>query len=186
MLGGVSYIIQHSITHLCTYARALKIKLGYIKTLIIFDPYKHKELMIIDVTPVIEAANDFDRTCIDMREIDALYVVRLANGKDFSVKWDLKELKTFLPKRTVSEMLKIWEEGLHRNLEIAKNSVETGLHPTWTTKSEIMRTIGDMNFGTGKFEEVPKPLTNSQTVYFKFKIVKLEAELGKMVFVKLV
>jgi len=87
--------------------------------------------MKIDVEPKIEAAKGLDKLRMEMSGIDALYVIRLSNGQDYTVVWESEELDKFQPNKTVSEMMKSWEEGILRGIEVNKKAAETGKHPTW-------------------------------------------------------
>lgn len=147
--------------------------------------------MKIDVTPIIEQADDWHRTVIDARELEALYVVRLANGKDYTTEWDKKGLTEFLPKRTVSEMLHEWEEGIKRRYAEAVEALRTGLHPTFTVVRHIMykgTTITGEPYEakTGKTEIVPQQLGKYGKENFKRIKKDLKEEFGTLSFVKIV
>jgi hypothetical protein len=142
--------------------------------------------MKIDITPIVEVAGHVDAICIEMREIEALYVVRLANGKDYTTKWDKKELESFQPSKTVSQMIKEWEDGIIRRYEIAKNALETGLHPTDTFERPIMiKTPHGFEYPSGKTERVRCELTSYEEKHFKREMVDREAEFGKMTFIEI-
>ncbi len=135
--------------------------------------------MKIDIEPIIEKANEVDKACIELREIACYYLVRLANGKEYSVKWDDKGLAEFQPNRTVSTMLKEWEEGIKRNHAVAVKALKTGLHPIWTTekRDEFKRL-------TGKFE--PTPLDQYTRAHFEREKTDREAEFGPLTFSKII
>jgi len=157
------------------------------KRFLIFDMSMIKtNKMKIDITPTIEKADDFDALCIQDRKIDALYVVRLANGKRYTVKWDSNGLDGFLPKRTVSEMLKSWEETIKRRYETAKTALKTGKHPTFTSEQKLFNMIGEHKVYTGETETVPKKLDKYERAYFKREMADREKEFGELIFYKIV
>ena len=145
--------------------------------------------MRIDIEPTLEVANDFDAQCIKMREIDALYVVRLANGDDYSTKFDLKSLDDFQPKRTVSEMMTSWRDNILRRIKIYTKALKYNQHPTQKklnvdTGRTIRRygeTVPVMEYG-----DDPEELTDEQRKYFKSFIHELTEEKGSMELVKII
>lgn len=132
--------------------------------------------MKIDITPKIERATGIDLIAIDAMGHDHFYVVRTSNGEDFTTKFREKEFNEFQPNRTVSEMMKIWEDGLVNQLEVAKRVVATNEHPTWT------QPIYDDNKNIVGY----KPYVLSSTTNFQLTIERITKQLGKMTFVKLV
>ena len=145
-----------------------------------------QETMTIDIEPIIEKANEFDRICMDMREIDALYVIRLANGKDYTVKWDLKEMGTFCPKRTVSEMIQAWEESILRRHAEAVEAVKTRLHPTFTVTRFVTYPNSDVPVYPRQTITEPKTLDYYEKQHFKYVARTLAEDFGKMTFIKIV
>jgi hypothetical protein len=135
--------------------------------------------MKIDIEPITEQAGEMDKICMEMRQIPHLHVVRLASGTDYTVKFDDKELSEFLPKRTVSEMLAMWEEGIKRQYDEAKTALETGLHPTYT-----VQVLDMFNRPTG--ETKPKELDRYEKAHFKRVMADREKEFGKLTFHKIV
>ena len=75
--------------------------------------------MKIDIDPIIEEGNKTDKICLEMRGLDAFYVIRLANGKDYTVKFESDRLAEFQPKETVSQMMAEWEENIQRRYKEA-------------------------------------------------------------------
>ena len=142
--------------------------------------------MKIDIEPIIERANHIDRIVIDVREIEALYVVRLASGKDYTVKWDKKEMDTFCPNKTVSVMIQQWEEGILRRHAEAVEAVKTGLHPTFTTTRLVTHPNSEVPVYPHKTVTVPQQLDYYGKNNFKRVIKDLELEFGKMTFIKIV
>ena len=142
--------------------------------------------MKIDIEPIIERANHIDRIVIDVREIEALYVVRLASGKDYTVKWEKKEMDTFCPNKTVSVMIQQWEEGILRRHAEAVEAVKTGLHPTFTVTRLVTHPNSVVPVYPHKTESVPQQLDYYGKKNFKRVIKDLELEFGKMTFVKIV
>ena len=146
--------------------------------------------MKIDITPTIEVADKTDRICIEMREIEALYVVRLANGKDYTTKFSKKELDEFQPNKTVSEMIAQWEKGIHRRYQIAKNAIESGLHPYRTFERPIMfsgTTIHGKPWEapSGKTERVRSKIDTYERKHYKREMIDRETEFGVMTFIKI-
>lgn len=139
--------------------------------------------MKIDIDPNIIEAVDFWKTVLELRQIDALYVIRLANGEDYSVEFDEKSLEEFHSNKTVSEVLAILEDGVKRNYEECLKAVETGIHPNWTVTKRIMHPIA--HTWTGKTEEVPYTLSENEKDSFKNQAEKWEKKMGKMTFNKI-
>lgn len=139
--------------------------------------------MKIDIEPRIEIADEFHRIVLDTREIPALYVIRLANGEDFSVKFEHDEMQSFLPSKTVSETIKMWEEGIIRQCEIYKKSIETGIHPCWKSSRKIINPITQI--WTGRYEECDYIMNKSEIESFQRLLELTEKKLGKMEFVKI-
>lgn len=147
--------------------------------------------MKIDIQPVIETADKTDRICIDMREIEALYVIRLASGINYTSKFSKKELDEFVPNKTVSEMIQAWEESIVRRHAEAVEAVKTGLHPTWTFERPIMYKGTTI---TGEAYEVPTRQTETVRceldrygkANYRREARTLADEMGKMTFVKIV
>ena len=142
--------------------------------------------MKIDIEPIIEKADEYHRIILDVRGIEALYVVRLANGKDYTVEWEKKEMDTFCPKRTVSEMIQAWEESITRRHAEALEALRTGLHPTYTVTRLVTHPNSEVPVYPHKTETVPQQLDYYGKRHFKAVAKSLEAEFGKMTFVKIV
>lgn len=142
--------------------------------------------MKIDIEPTIEKATGLDKLRMETQGIDALYFVRLANGSEFTVKWDRIGLESFLPRETVSEAMKRWEEGIVRTIETNKKAAETGQHPTWTQpvyeNVEYNGRVVDKKIVGQK----PYELSESSIESFKLMVERGVEKLGKMEFVKLV
>lgn len=143
--------------------------------------------MKIDINPIIEEANNTDRICMDMRDIEALYVVRLANGKDYTVKFDKKSLDEFQPSKTVSEMLIDWEDNILRRYNEAVKAVETGLHPTDRVNVPIMIELAHgHSIPSGKMTTEKRELDRYEIKHYESVIANLPKEFGKLTFHKLV
>jgi hypothetical protein len=139
--------------------------------------------MKIDIEPKQRLANETERIIMEMRDVKELFVVKLANGKEHSVKWTRDELAEFCPNRTVSEMLNSWEGSIKSQHELILNALKTGLHPYWTRGVENERT-GNM---TGKYKNVPEKLdTYHSRPGFERWEKQLKAQLGKLKFEKIV
>jgi hypothetical protein len=143
--------------------------------------------MKIDITPIIEEADKWHRVVLDTRELEALYVVRLANGEDYSVEFDKKGLELFQPNKTVSEMIKSWEESFIRRHGVIVEALRTNLHPTFTIeRKEMISTPSGFEYPTGRVFTEPKPLDNYDKERLNWEKNKLEKQFGNMVFVKIV
>ena len=128
--------------------------------------------MKIDITPIIEVANELEAICLQYRNIDALYKFVYPNGEDLSTMFDAKSLSEFRPSITVSEMINIWEEGILRRYAEALEAVKTKLHPTETFEREITtKFIGkdgiEREFPTGKTETVRVVMDEYQIKYYE-------------------
>jgi hypothetical protein len=146
--------------------------------------------MKIDIQPIVELADKFDRICIDMREIEALYVVRLSNGKNYTTKFSKKELDEFLPNKNVSEMLVAWEENINRRHAEAVEAVKSGLHPTQTFERPIMykgTTIDGKAYElpTKETETVRSQLDRYGKANYRREAKDLAEQMGKLSFVKI-
>jgi len=133
--------------------------------------------MKIDVQPTIEKAKGLNKLRIDFNELDALYVVRLANGEDYTVVWDRKGLEEFQPNANVSDMMKAWEESILKAIKINKKAAETRNHPTWKTH------FTDEN---GNRCQKPYKLDDYSVNNFKKYVERDLKKVGKMELVKLV
>ena len=139
--------------------------------------------MKIDITPTIEKANERDSICIRMREIPCLYEIRLASGKVLSTQFDDKSLSEFLPNKTVSEVLKSWEENFHIRYNRAKEALSSGLHPSFTVEEKVL--VNGINFG-GKTRTVPAPLNQYTTEHMKNEMIEMEKCFGGLQFIKII
>lgn len=135
--------------------------------------------MIIDVEPIIEQAGGFNAIVLENREEPCFFVVRLANGDALTTKWTNKEIKEFQPNKTVSEMMKIWEEGFTERYNVAKTALETGIHPTETVE------VLDM-FQRPTGEKIPKQLDKYEKGFFTKEFYSMEKMIGPLTFVKIV
>jgi hypothetical protein len=146
--------------------------------------------MKIDITPIVEKAGDFDSICLTSRHIEELYVVRTANGAQYSTKFDAKSLGDFQPSKTVSEMLKSWEENIIRRCEEATLALSTGLHPTRTFERDIMVTIEKKyvtyECSTGETEIIRSKIDSYERRHFKHLVKALTHQFGSMEFVKII
>ncbi len=149
--------------------------------------------MKIDIQPNIRLATRTEKIILEMREIPALYNVLTSDGKQFSTMFDDKSLSEFLPSRTVSEMLKSWEEGINRQLDLYKNSIEQKIHPYWTRSTKTMvhypQYAGHPELEyrwNGKYHDEPVQMTKDQIRIFQKEVEKLEKINGKFVFEKVV
>ena len=142
--------------------------------------------MKIDVNPRIVEANEIQKLMLELRGIDCLYIVCLANGCEYTVTWTRKELDEFCPNKTVSEMLKTWEEGIKRQHDLYVSSLETGLHPYHTKIIQIELPKNSYSFAKPKFETVPIELTKQSKEYFTKAVEKLKQQFGELYLVKIV
>jgi beta-galactosidase/beta-glucuronidase len=134
--------------------------------------------MKVDIEPIVEQAVDIDAIALDMRNEPFFYIVRLANGDDYTVKWTRKEIQEFQPSKTVSQMIKEWEESILRRYEEAKTALETNLHPTRTEQ-----VLDFLKRPTG--ETRPKVLDRYEKAHFNRVMGDMKKQFGSMVFVKI-
>lgn len=140
--------------------------------------------MKIDMKPLIETANETDRIVLEMRKIEALYVVRTKNWEELTVKFDKKGLDEFLPERNISDMLLKWEAGFIRNYDELMDALHEGIHPWFKNKEEILHPITEQP--TGKYKDVDRPLTKSEAKSFLKQAEEIKQKFGKLTFVKIV
>lgn len=140
--------------------------------------------MIIDIKPVIIKANQFERTCMEMREIDALYQFNLSNGEQYSVQFDDYSLTNFLPNKKVSETLISWEETLQRRYDEAVKTVKTGIHPTWETTTREY--YPNTEIWTGRMIPAPYKLTKDEIKSWEKLSEDIKKKLGKLTFIKII
>ena len=133
--------------------------------------------MKIDCDYVIEKADDLTKIVLNMREIPVLYVIKLANGTEYTVKFDEESLARFCPNETVSHMMTAWEESIKNTHSLYCEAVKTKIHPYWTSRKK--------NLETGKDEIVGQKMTQYQIDVLKIQISSLEEKMGKMYFVKI-
>jgi len=144
--------------------------------------------MKIDVTPTEYQSNDYYETIIKSRGIPELYVVQTQSGENYTVLWEKKDLDEFQPKRTVSEMMKSWEETLQRRYDEAFKMVQTKRHLTlkvWSTRNVpheyIPGRMVEEDYETNEFRRLDK----YDIAHQKHQMEKLLPKLGKMVFARI-
>jgi len=143
--------------------------------------------MEIDITPTTEAATELQETIISSRGIDCLYQVKLASGEPHTVQFDAKSLDEFQPKRTVSEMIQIWEDGIKDKIDTYTNALKINQHPTnkkWVESGEFKWKYGSK---VPVFIETDEPaeLDDYDRKGFKLHIHRLNEQKGKMQFIKI-
>jgi len=145
-------------------------------------------IMTIDITPTLEVANDLDAQCIKMREIDALYVIRLRNGEDYTTKFDLKSLDEFQPNKKVSEMMASWRDNILRRIKIYTKALKYNQHPTQKKLVDTGRTL--KRYGETipvmEYGDEPEELDDYDRKAFKKFIHDLTEEKGSMELVKII
>src|SRR5689334_13908184 len=117
--------------------------------------------MIIDVTPQVRQANEIE-TIAMLAYGDTERYVFMRGDVEHSVQFTEKTLAEFIPKRSVSEMLKSWYESLIRDYNYFQKAVETRQHPVWTTTMKDPDSVG---LGAGynyKMITVPYKLNDEQ------------------------
>ena len=85
--------------------------------------------MQIDVTPKVIIATGSIRTIIDVCDKEALYYIGADEDTVFSTIWDRKTLAEFQPNKTVSEMLKTWQDGVKRRIEFIEEIIVSNKEP---------------------------------------------------------
>lgn len=131
--------------------------------------------MIIDIQPTFRKAEGIDLIALDHMGHGNMYVIECANGQPFTVKWDAEGFAEFQPKRTVTEMMAIWEQGIKDQIEVAKKVIATKNHPTWT---QPVYDAKDNVIGY-------KPYKLQSTYNYERKLDTLNSQLGSMRFVQL-
>lgn len=138
--------------------------------------------MIIDVTPQVRKANEFE-TIAMLAYGDTERYVFMRGDVEFSVQFTPKALEEFLPKRTISEMLVSWFQGLVAEYERYQKAVDTRQHPVWTTTQK------DPNYkGFNKNYEmitVPYPLNDREVENFKGYAARAKAKIKPITFWKI-
>lgn len=146
--------------------------------------------MTIDIQPTIEEATGKWRIAIDMTD-EPRYVVRTDKKDEFSTVFTPKQLDEFQSWRTVSEMMKIWEEGIERGYVKYSKALDRG----WEYASRkifvfdiVTREEKELLDDDGKtvYRNLEIPLTKDRREYYQREVKKLGKQRGKMTFVKLV
>ncbi len=142
--------------------------------------------MIIDIEPTLKPASPIEKTILELRGIDALYVILTADGNEESVRFDRKSLDEFCHSKTVSEVLSSLEEGIDSQIQKFRTALDTNIHPHWTDtkkKMDIHPTLGER--WTGGYYEAPLEMTKSQRKFFESEVLRLKAKSGKTSFAKI-
>lgn len=144
--------------------------------------------MEIDIKPTFEKAKGFDATCIESREIDALYVFRTFEGVDYTVKFDKKGLDEFQPNRTVSEVMKTWETNIDLRIKEIKKAIRTKKHP-YLKKMVESETEFTYQYGTKRPKLIEsdeyQDLHDSDIKSYKDSLDNLALQSGKISFIKI-
>lgn len=88
--------------------------------------------MIIDIIPQVRKATQIECIAMELYNDEYRYVF-MRGDVEFSVQFTEKTLSEFIPKRSVSEMLVSWYNGLVAEWQRFQTAVETRQHPLWTT-----------------------------------------------------
>lgn len=145
--------------------------------------------MDIDIQPKIEILPENKRYFLV--DEDALYVFRLANGKDYSVRFTRSTLDQFLKGKKVSEQIKEWEDTFIRRREEAEKAIKTGKHPKFTKSEAVVIASKGMDgvireFKTGKYKQVPVELNKDEINNFKKVVELMKENEGPITLIKLV
>lgn len=145
--------------------------------------------MRIDVTPTIEKADDIQRFIMNTYGWDAMYCVKLANDKEYTVTFNPESLAEFQPNKTVSEMMKQWQEGFQHTIDRNTAMLKTGYHDTHTVKQPKVKYVlpnGTEVLSRDEFEDVPRELDSYEKKSMRYWIRDAKSKLGKMKFIKFV
>ncbi len=157
--------------------------------------------MKVDITPLTLPANDMWKICLPLREIPHVYCFLTKDGEEFTTLFSDKEIEEFCQSRTVSEMKKIWEDDLKRQLALYEKCIKIGKHPHWTTDVKHLvpkylvtgkRAGSKMIIGEGtklmneRIVTIKAPLTKSQREYLIREVERLKKIVGELTFVKYV
>jgi len=131
--------------------------------------------MKIDIQPKLRQATATEKLCIELREINALYVFITKDGEEESVKFDEKSLDEFCQSRNVSYVLNSWKEAFVSQCEKYRKAVKTNIHPLWTcTKKDMVeypqyKGTPELQFRwEGKYlYDQPLEMTKEENAYFK-------------------
>jgi hypothetical protein len=139
--------------------------------------------MIIDVTPQVRQANNIETIAMNLYGETERYVF-MRGDVEFSVQFTPKKLKEFIPKKTVSEMLVSWFQGLVTEYERFQKAVDTRQHPTWTTTQKDPEYKGfNKNY---QMITVPYSLNDREVENFKGYATKAKAKIQPITFWKIV
>jgi hypothetical protein len=142
--------------------------------------------MKIDRIDIVRKGTELETYIMNTYNENARYVFLDKNGKEHTVQFSPKRLDEFLPSRTVSETITMWEEGIKNKIKHYESCIKTGEHPYWTTIQYYYVIVEGYTFPVEKTMERPSLMTKDQIKHFKSEIEKLKEIDGKMSFVKIV
>ena len=142
--------------------------------------------MKIDINPTIQQATAEEKMILDIYNQSCYYIFYSSDGESVSVKFSPKTLEEFIPNKTVSQVMEMWQEGYKRQYEEAVHALEVGLSP-WRTKS-VYKDIVKYGHVVDKeyIGEEPAPLTDDGRKHYEGVVSKLSKKLGQISFVKIV
>jgi hypothetical protein len=145
--------------------------------------------MKIDITPTIEEGTEFDKIVMKGRDLEALYVFRTFENKEYTVKFDKNSIAEFQPNTTVSAMMTSWEENIDRRIKVIEKALRTKRHP-YQKEMVVVPNEFEYRYGSKvpKMEEGKKKrkLEQREIDGFKTSLEILATEVGKLSFIKIV
>lgn len=130
--------------------------------------------MRIDFVTECRPATDLEKIAMDMYGDYQRYEILTSDGKQYSIQWNFKSLDEFLPKKSVSEVLKDWQNNFIRLIAEYKDCIKYNQHPNWTTTQYYYTFERGRTFPVEHTFERPQQITKSQREYFQKEIEKLE------------
>lgn len=149
--------------------------------------------MIIDVEPTVELATDMWRIVCDTYS-EPRFVVKQENGEHFTTVFSPKELNEFIPRLTVTEMLKRWGDGVNRKIKEYENILSRG----WLLKPQpimvcdlFSREVVHLQekrevYWVKVYRELETPLDKYEKAFYNRELGRLKAQQGKLTLVKMV
>ena len=138
--------------------------------------------MEIDIIHSTRSATALERLIMETYNQKVRYVVLDKNGEEYTVQFDVKSLKEFCPKKTVSEMLTIWEDGIKRQIQLYEDSLKTKEHP-YHTQIQYYYVV-ESGRVIERLMEIPKQnMRKDSQQYFQKELERLKHKDGKMSFV---
>ena len=135
--------------------------------------------MIIDITPNVREANHTETMIMNIYGESERYVF-MRGDTEFSVQFTSDKLQEFCSKKTVSEMLVSWYDGLVAEYKRFQKAVDTRQHPIWTTTQKDPEYKGfNKNY---QMITVPYTLNDQEVKNFEGYAAKAKAKIQPITF----